>query len=124
MLDEIGAGSTARLLVMNKVDRLETGPAVLAARRDAVAISAVDGTGLDTLLAAIERALPPVGTLTLRIPHADGAALALCYDRGRVLARRDGADHVEVDVDLPIGLLGAVARYRVAEPLPILGMVD
>ncbi|PYN74075.1 MAG: GTPase HflX [Candidatus Rokuibacteriota bacterium] len=124
LLRELAVADRPTVLVMNKVDRLETGPAVLAARRDAVAISAADGTGLDTLLAAIERALPPVGTLTLRIPHADGAALALCYDRGRVLARRDGADHVEVDVDLPIGLLGAVARYRVAEPLPILGMVD
>ena len=124
LLRELAVADRPTVLVMNKVDRLETGPAVLAARRDAVAISAADGTGLDTLLAAIERALPPVGTLTLRIPHADGAALALCYDRGRVLARRDGADHVEVDVDLPIGLLGAVARYRVAVPLPILGMVD
>jgi len=124
LLRELAVADRPTVLVMNKVDRLETDPAVLAARRDAVAISAADGTGLDTLLAAIERALPPVGTLTLRIPHADGAALALCYDRGRVLARRDGADHVEVDVDLPIGLLGAVARYRVAVPLPILGMVD
>ena len=110
------------VLVMNKIDQLETDPAVLAARQDAVAISAADGTGLETLLAAIERALPPVGSLTLRIPHAEGAALALCYERGRVLARRDTAGHVELDVDLPIGLLGALARYRVADPQPSVGM--
>jgi len=109
---------------MNKIDRLDTDPTALVARRDGVGISAAAGTGLDTLLAAIERALPPVGSLTLRIPHADGAALAHCYERGRVLARRDGPGYVELDVDLPIGLLRALARYRVREPLSGLGMID
>jgi len=41
-----------------------------------------------------------------------------------VLARRDGPGYVELDVDLPIGLLRALARYRVAEPRSILGMID
>jgi len=122
LLGELGVADRPTVLVMNKIDQLETDPAVLAARQDAVAISAADGTGLETLLAAIERALPPVGSLTLRIPHAEGAALALCYERGRVLARRDTAGHVELDVDLPIGLLGALARYRVADPQPSVGM--
>jgi len=122
LLGELGVADRPTVLVMNKIDQLETDPAVLAARQDAVAISAADGTGLETLLAAIERALPPVGSLTLRIPHAEGAALALCYERGRVLARRDTPGHVELDVDLPIGLLGALARYRVADPQPSVGM--
>ena len=68
--------------------------------------------------------LPVSGAITLRIPHNDGAALALCYERGRVLARRDAPGHVELEVDLPVGLLGALARYRVTESGPTAGMVD
>ena len=124
LLRELDVADRPTVLAMNKIDRLDTDPTALVARRDGVGISAAAGTGLDTLLAALERALPPVGSLTLRIPHADGAALAHCYERGRVLARRDGPGYVELDVDLPIGLLRALARYRVREPLSGLGMID
>jgi 50S ribosomal subunit-associated GTPase HflX len=96
----------------------------MAARSGAIAISAADGTGIDSLLGAIERALPPAGTLTLRIPHGEGASLALCYERGRVLARRDTPGHVELDVDLPVRLHGALARYRVTDSGSAAGMID
>jgi GTP-binding protein HflX len=124
LLDELGVADRPTVLVLNKIDRLETDPAVLAARRDAIAISAADGTGIDALLSAIERALPPAGKTTLRIPHGEGAPLALCYQRGRVLARRDTPGHVELDVDLPLELLGALGRYRVTESGPAAGVVD
>jgi GTP-binding protein HflX len=124
LLAELGVADRPTILALNKIDRLETDPAVLAHRRDAIAISAVDGTGVDALLQAIEHALPPVGNLTLRIPHGEGATLALCYERGRVLARRDMPGFVELDVDLPVGLQGAVSRYRVGEPGPDVAVVD
>ena len=124
LLAELGVADRPTVLVMNKIDRLETDPTPLAARSEAVAISAADGTGIDALLKAIERALPPVGNLTLRIPHGEGASLALCYERGRVLSRRDTPGHVELEVDLPVGLFGALARYRVTEPGPGTGMID
>jgi GTP-binding protein HflX len=124
LLAELGVADRPTVLVLNKIDRLEIDPSALAHRRAAVAISAADGTGVDALLRAIERALPPVGSLTLRIPHGEGASLALCYERGRVLARRDTPGHVELDVDLPVGLLGALARYRVSEPGPGAGMIN
>jgi len=124
LLRELDVADRPTVLAMNKIDRLEIDAVPLVARGEGVGISAATGAGLDALLAAIQRALPPGGTLRLRIPHADGAALTLCYERGRVLARRDGPEHVEVDVDLPIGLLGAVARYRVGEPASAFGMVD
>jgi len=94
------------------------------ARRGGVAISAVTGEGLDELLAAIDAALPASGIVTLRIPHADGPALALCYERGRVLARADEADAVRVEVELPRRLLGPLARYRVAGPVAAVQVVD
>jgi hypothetical protein len=53
------------------------------------------------------------GAVTLHIPHEDGAALAMCYERGRVLARVDEPEHVVVDVQLPGTWLGPLAAYRV-----------
>jgi hypothetical protein len=55
--------------------------------------------------------------VTLRIPHGDGAALALCYERGRVLSRADQPAHVTLEVELPGPALAAVAGYRVERVL-------
>jgi GTPase len=102
-------------VALNKVDRTGGGRGLeaLVARRGGVAVSAVTGDGLPELLKAIDAALPVGGAVTLRIPHEDGAALALCYERGRVLARLDEPRHVVVDVQLPGTWLGSLAGYRV-----------
>jgi GTPase len=124
LLRELHVDDRPSVLAMNKIDRLDVDATLVAARRGGVGVSAVTGEGIDALVTAIQRALPPGGYVTLRIPHADGAALALCYERGRVLGRRDGAGHVELSVELPQRILGSLSRYRVTEPAPILGMVD
>src|SRR5436309_3635340 len=115
ILGELEIVHRPTVLALNKIDRLEHGPALeaLTARRDGVAISAVTGQGLPDLLKAIDRVLPVSGAITLRIPHTDGAALALCYERGRVLARVDEPQHVVVDVEMPQAWAGSVAAYRV-----------
>ncbi|MBI2161585.1 MAG: GTPase HflX [Candidatus Rokubacteria bacterium] len=124
LLRELGVADRPTVLALNKIDRLEGPPAPLVARRGGVAISAAAGEGLDELLAAIDALLPAGGTVTLRIPHADGPALALCYERGRVLARADEADAVRVEVELPRRLLGPLARYRIAGPVGPVQVVD
>jgi GTP-binding protein HflX len=115
ILGELGVAHRPTVLALNKIDRMDHAPALdaLVSRRDGVGISAVTGQGLPDLLKAIDRVLPTSGTLTLRIPHNDGAALALCYAHGRVLARVDEPDHVVVDVELPQAWTGSVAPYRV-----------
>jgi 50S ribosomal subunit-associated GTPase HflX len=86
----------------------------LLATRTAVAVSGVTGAGLDRLRVVIEGMVNPLrGSLTLRIPHRDGAALALCYKRGRVLNRNDQDGHVELEVELPPAVAGTLAAYRV-----------
>jgi hypothetical protein len=70
---------------------------------------------MDGLLDAIEAVLPAGGPVTLRIPHGDGAALALCYERGRVLAREDRSDHVALEVELPGPVLAALHAYRAGQ---------
>jgi GTP-binding protein HflX len=115
ILGELEVAHRPTVLALNKIDRMEHGPALeaLTARREGVGISAVTGQGLPDLLKAVDRVLPVSGAMTLRIPHGDGAALALCYERGRVLARVDEPQHVVVDVELPPAWAGSVAAYRV-----------
>jgi GTP-binding protein HflX len=116
-LGELEVADRPMVLALNKVDRTEGGRGLeaLVARREGVAISAATGEGLQELLKAIDAALPMGDTVTLRIPHEDGASLALCYERGRVLARVDEAQHVVVDVQLPGSWWGSLAGYRVLD---------
>src|SRR3989442_7502122 len=113
------AADRPTVLALNKVDRLDEAHAgaVLAGRRSAVALSAATGEGVETLLDAIEKALPVCGAVTLRIPHGDGAALALCYERGRVLTRADAPGHVTLEVELAGRALAALGAYRVERVL-------
>jgi len=117
LLQELGVDRRPTILVLNKIDRLEdrrAGLETLLAEPRAVAVSAATGEGLDELRSAIAAALRPgTETLTLRIPHADGGALAVCYERGRVLTRADVDGHVEVRVALPSKVAGTLASYRV-----------
>ena len=76
-------------------------------------MSALTGEGIELLLARIDEALRPgVERATLRIPYGDGPAVALCYERGRVLARSDEADGIRLEVELPRRLLAPLAAYR------------
>jgi GTP-binding protein HflX len=116
LLQELGVGDRPTLLVLNKLDRVEEPRMLerLLGGRPGVAVSATDGEGLDRLRTVIEAALRPSSrALRLRIPHADGAALALCYARGRVHTRADEPEHVELEVELPGPLAAALAQYRV-----------
>jgi GTP-binding protein HflX len=119
LLRELEVGDCPTVLALNKMDRLDAGQATaaLAGHRTAVAVSAATGEGVEDLLDAIEAALPAAGVVTLRIPHGDGAALALCYERGRVLSRADDPDHVTLEVELPGSVQATLAAYRVERVL-------
>jgi GTPase len=116
LLEELQVLERPRLLVLNKRDRLED-PAMadgLVRLRGGVAVSACTGEGVPELLNAIGALLPRRnGPVTLRIPHGEGAALAFCYARGRVLTRADEPQHVRLQVELPGDLLGPLGTYRV-----------
>jgi GTPase len=116
LLRELEVAERPRLVALNKLDRLDdpglaTG---LSRLRGGVAVSARTGVGVEELLAAIRARLPRSALpVTLRIPHGAGAALASCYQRGRVLARSDEPLHVRVEVELPFDALGSLEAYRV-----------
>ena len=114
-LGELDLGERPVIAVLNKVDRLDADASLpaLIDRFHGVAVSAMTGQGLDALLTRIDEVLRPgVERAALRIPYADGPALAICYERGRVLARSDEPDGIRLDVELPRRLLSPLAAYR------------
>jgi len=121
LLGELEVADRPTVLAFNKMDRVDGD---LGAYRQGVAISAATGAGIDRLLTAIDAALPVAGVVTLSIPHADGPALALCYERGRVLARADGPDAVRLEVQLPRALRARLAPYLLGPPAASIEMLD
>ena len=128
VLGEIGAAQIPQILVMNKVDRIAGGDLqatdVDAIRRRlagnrantenerAVAVSAMSGTGIPDLLAAIDELLPldPVVRVSWRLPVADGATLALLHQFGRVLETRYEGDVCDVEAEVPESLKRRIDR--------------
>ncbi|HVQ74837.1 MAG TPA: GTPase HflX [Candidatus Binatia bacterium] len=115
LLGELDLGDRPTIVALNKIDRVE-GEAPLRGlleRFDGVGVSALTGEGIDRLLERIGRVLQPgMVRVSLLIPYRDGPALALCYERGRVLGRVDDSDGIRVEVELPVRLLARVADYR------------
>ena len=125
VLAEIGAAEIPQILVMNKIDRLPGGDAAAdaiahrllgggrhAAR--AVAVSALTGAGIDSLLQVIDEVLPldPLVRIALRISASDGATLAMLHEFGRVLSTRyDGAD-CDVEAEVPESVKRQLERSR------------
>ena len=117
VLEEIGAGESPRVLVLNKVDLLD-----LDAREElrlrhpeAVLVSGVTGEGLEDLAERIERelrhALRPVELL---VPYANGGSLAELHEVAGEIARRDTPEGVRVRALVPARLAERFARFAVA----------
>ena len=95
-----GAWPERVIEVLNKADLLG-GAEHVAARDDAVVISAITGEGLDRLAAAIDRhMLQAMEQAEFRLPVQDGAPLAWLYAHGEVLDRSDGEDEIRLVVRL------------------------
>ena len=116
VLDEIGAGDTPRLLVLNKADALDADRREELRLRhpDGVLVSALDGEGLDELQDRVERAfratLRPVDLL---VPFAEGGRLAELHDVAGDLERTDTADGVRVRARVPAPVAERYARFAV-----------
>ncbi|HSA93755.1 MAG TPA: GTPase HflX [Terriglobales bacterium] len=116
VLGELDVGSKPRLRVINKIDLLP------AAERDSklddertVHISAARGIGVSTLLDRIDQMLQddPLSRVHLRLPQAEGKALAMVEARARVFARRYRDGFVELDAQAPASLLRKLRPYVV-----------
>jgi GTP-binding protein HflX len=116
VLEEIGAGETPRLVAYNKVDLLEPEAATELAigERDAVAISAATGAGLDELRDLIEAAYAEtLREVELLVPYEEGARLAELHDVAGDLERTERPDGVLVRARVPAALAHRFAGFAV-----------
>ncbi|MCC7191996.1 MAG: GTPase HflX [Phycisphaeraceae bacterium] len=92
VLDEIGANTQQRLLVLNKIDRLESNAELLILQKefpDALPISARSGRGMDVLVERVREAMRGgMKTLDFSIDLTDGKAISFLESRAQVLERR------------------------------------
>jgi len=89
VLVQIGAAEIPSLTVYNKCDLIDDdGRAALAAHHpQAILISALDGTGLDDLIAAIEQASNHLQELIeVLIPYQDGDLVELAHERCSIIS--------------------------------------
>jgi GTP-binding protein HflX len=115
VLHELGVADRPRLHVLNKMDRLAPEQLAALQHNGKVLVSALEGTGLDALLARLDRELnvdPPV-RLELNLPVADGRTLALLHDRGRVLRTEVRDSRLWVEAEIPESL---ARRLQTAHP--------
>ena len=112
VLDEIGASDVPKLLVLNKVDRLDEGQRarLTALYPDALRISARAGEGLDTLrdrvAAFFAGQLVPVRLL---VPYAEGAVVGRLRGIAADIEEESTADGVLISARVP---RATAARYR------------
>ena len=126
VLNEIGAGAIPQLLVLNKTDRLAEAAAdaeTIRARLlghdaergpvPAVLTSALNGTGLDRLLAQIDGALvfDRVVRALFRIPLEDSPKIAQLHQLGRVLRAEYTARHCDLEAEVPESVRNRLAAY-------------
>jgi len=114
LLTELELPERPLIVAVNKIDRLAGEGTLrgLLERFNGVAISALTGEGIDALLTRIDEALRPrTQRLALFIPYRDGPALALCYDKGRVLQRTDEAEGIRLEVEVPRRLVAQLQAY-------------
>jgi GTP-binding protein HflX len=116
-LEEIGAGESPRLLVLNKIDLLDEDAReeLRFAYPDAVLVSGESAEGLEELRDRLERELAhTLRALDLLVPYADGGSLAELHELAGEVSREDTAEGVRVHALVPARLASRFARFAVA----------
>ncbi|MBB6430532.1 GTPase HflX [Algisphaera agarilytica] len=104
VLDSIGATEQPRLLVLNKIDKVDHNVDLLLLQKeypDAIPLSAATGRHIDQLVEAVRGHLHGgTVTLTLNLAQADGKALTFLENRATVLERDYQNDRVHMTVKI------------------------
>jgi len=110
LLDELGCTGTPVITALNKCDRPDCETDRVPKDRDFVKISALTGEGLDDLLNAVAKALPPTRMrVQMLVPYSDGSAAAVLRKDGAVHSETYSENGVLLDVTADAGIID---RYR------------
>jgi GTPase len=130
VLAEIGAETTAQLLVLNKSDRLTEadrlqdlgtlthrllGETARQNQTEAVLVSGQTGMGLPELREKIDRQLvqDPVSRQCFRLPLGEGRPLHLLHERGAVISQEYTDDYCEVVAEVPQSILSKLSAFAI-----------
>lgn len=114
VLADIDAHDIPELVVINKADAAD--PFVIDRiklhEKNAIAISALNGQGIDELVALIEAQLPhPQIDIKATIPYDRGDLLARAYREGNVLSRTDTESGTVIIAKVPQALASLLEEY-------------
>jgi GTP-binding protein HflX len=116
VLEDIGAGPSPRVLVLNKADVID------AERReelrfrhpDGVVVSAQTGEGLDLVRDRVRAAFAPMlRSVELLVPYGDASLLPELHAAAGDLEREETAEGVRVSARLPAALAARYDRFAV-----------
>src|SRR4051812_28505518 len=116
VLEEIGAGSVTRLLVLNKADLIdEERRRELGFRHpEAVLVSGETGEGLDVLTERVQEAFArSLRDVELLVPYEEGGRLAELHELADGLEREETADGVRVSARVPAAVAARYERFAV-----------
>jgi len=119
-LDEIGAGHIPVITALNKIDRLKEpkqAQETLESYPQAVAISALLGNGLSSLLGVIQQELYETYTpVEVRLPYQEGALISLFHEMGQIERIEHGRKGVEITGRIPGRLLASFTPWLITPP--------
>lgn len=113
LLEELGCSGKPIIPVFNKCDLPQEDEAAMRLP-GAVNISALEGKGLDELLDAVAKALPPTrAKAKLLIPYSDGAAAAALRKDGVITVEDYRADGLYLELTADVSLIDRYQDYCV-----------
>ena len=113
LLEELGCSGKPIIPVFNKCDLPQADEAAMRLP-GAVNISALEGKGLDELLDAVAKALPPTrAKAKLMIPYSDGAAAAALRKDGVITVEDYRADGLYLELTADVSLIDRYQDYCV-----------
>ena len=113
LLEELGCSGKPIIPVFNKCDLPQADEAAMR-QPGAVNISALEGKGLDELLDAVAKALPPTrAKAKLLIPYSDGAAAAALRKDGVITVEDYRADGLYLELTADVSLIDRYQDYCV-----------
>ncbi len=114
VLEEIGAGATPRIVVINKADLTEGSPRTHEAF-DTVTISALKGEGLDRLVGAIARFFRELRQeVSITLPAASGDLIAMARREGQVLSEAYEDGRVSIRALVSAAVAGRLRKAAAA----------